>query len=155
MSGTSYIPEVAAILTAVGFGGVIVKFLNRGVDAATAEKMHAETRKAVQETASNEVDTIRSVLAEVRIAELQKTNEISELKSDMHTLRDRLDKLEERERHSLTRAAVHEAWDQMAFAALLALNPRHPPPPPLTEGVPNYSEMPDFRFPPDDEGQPG
>jgi hypothetical protein len=43
----------------------------------------------------------------------------------------RVGKLEERERHMLTRAAVHEAWDQMAFQMLLSHNKEHPPPPPL------------------------
>lgn len=49
----------------------------------------------------------------------------------LELLEQRVGKLEERERHMLTRAAVHEAWDQMAFQLLVTYKEDHPPPPPL------------------------
>lgn len=148
MSGMPWLPEAVALLTAAGAGGIITKIMNRPVDQASAEKMHAETRKSVQDTAASEVATIRDVLAEVRTAELAKNTEITALKTDMLVMKARLDKLEERERHMLTRAAVHEAWDQMAFAALLAHNPEHPPPPPLMPSSVHRDDIPDFENPP-------
>lgn len=122
---------VVALLGSAGLGSVITKALNRPVDSATAEKLHAETRQAAQVTAASEVETIRSVMSELRATEKEKTGQIAELKADMSSMKDRLNKLEERERHMLTRAAVHEAWDQMAFAMLSQVNPEHPPPPPI------------------------
>lgn len=110
----------AIILAALGGGGlatIVVKLLSRGTDQAVVERERALVRTA-------DIDNLRSIIAELRQSEALKTARIDNLEA-------RLDKLEERERHMLTRAAVHEAWDQMAFAALLTMDPRHPPPPPL------------------------
>lgn len=99
---------------AVGGGGltaVAVKLLDRPNERARRE--------------SREVATIRDVLAELREERAGDAEEIRHLT-------ERVGLLEERERHMLTRAAVHEAWDQLAFQALLIQNPQHPPPPPLT-----------------------
>lgn len=109
----------------IGGGGVTtigVKWMSRRGDNATAEQALAAARQT-------DIDTLRQIITEVRASEALKSQELEQIKG-------RLDRLEERERHMLTRAAVHEAWDQMAFAALLSHNPAHPPPPPLaiTEG---------------------
>lgn len=119
---------VAAVLAGGGFGGILVKRMSKPVDDATAEKLRADARATAQVAASGEVDVLRGIIAEVRQSEALKTQRIE-------TIEARLEKLEERERHMLTRAAVHEAWDQMAFAALLAMNPAHPPPPPLSMSI--------------------
>lgn len=110
---------VPSILSGGALGGVLVKLMSRNVDTATASHL------AAQSTAS-EVQVIRDVLTEVR------TN-ASDKDAKLKALELRVEKLEERERHMLTRAAVHEAWDQMAFAMLLEKDPGHPPPPPLVE----------------------
>ena len=73
----------------------------------------------------DEVAILRDVLVEVRASDAAKVTRIDALEI-------RIEKLEERERHALTRAAVHEAWDQMAFQMLVQHNPDHPAPPPLT-----------------------
>lgn len=117
----------AIMVAALGGGtlGVLgVKWMNRPVDRATAEKLQAEARSTAQQTASSEVQTIRDVLAEVRESDAAKSEEIREI-------RDRLGKLEERERHMLTRAAVHEAWDRLAFQKIVLGDDSFPPPPPL------------------------
>lgn len=108
---------VAAMLGSGGLGAVGVKYLGRNVDNANAEATRAEGRRA-------DVDNLRAIIAEVRESEARKAERIDSLET-------RLTKLEERERHMLTRAAVHEAWDQLSFSALLTMNPQHPPPPPL------------------------
>lgn len=115
-------------LTAVfsaGAGAIIVKLLNRGVDVATAAKIRADSKKVAVETAEREVEIVRGLLDEFRLADAKKTATIEDLKA-------RLDKLEERERHMLTRAAVHEAWDQMAFAFIVGHDANFPQPPPLS-----------------------
>jgi hypothetical protein len=102
-----------ALAGAVGggaFSALGIKFLDR-----PNERSRREAR---------EVGTIREVLQEVRADGAAKDERIDQLV-------ERVDKLEDRERHMLTRAAVHEAWDQLAFQALVAHNPHHPPPPPL------------------------
>lgn len=128
-------PEIwlagVGLLGSAGIGAVFTKAMNRGVDAATAEKLHAETQASARSSAATEVETIRAVMAELRGSEQQKVGEIAELKAEMRTMNDRVGKLEERERHMLTRAAVHEAWDQLAFSLLVQMNPQHPPPPPI------------------------
>ncbi|NUO35893.1 MAG: hypothetical protein HOQ27_12640 [Dermatophilaceae bacterium] len=119
---------VAAVATAfVGGGGaaaIIVKAMSKPVDDATADKIRAEAKEAAQRTASSEVDTLREIIAEVRASEAKKSERIDSLET-------RLEKLEERERHALTRAAVHEAWDQLAFNFITGHDRKFPPPPPL------------------------
>lgn len=116
-----------ALLGGGALGAVLVKRMNRNVDNATADNLEAQAAHTARQAAASEVAVIREVLAEVRENDARKTAELAEL-------RERIEKLEERERHMLTRAAVHEAWDQMAFAMLLSMNPQHPPPPPILVG---------------------
>lgn len=117
---------VAVVIAALGGGGVtaiVVKYMSRSVDDATAAKVRAEAESTAKRAASSEVDILRKIIAEVRDAEARKSQRIDALEK-------RLDKLEERERHMLTRAAVHEGWVQAAYATLVAQNPQYPPPPP-------------------------
>ena len=108
------------LLTALGSAGlsaVLVKWMNRRVDNATAEKIRAEAHQVATQAAAAERET-----------------------------RLRLDKIEERERHMLTRAAVHEAWDQLAFAFIAGHDASFPPPPPLrppTIALPGAEAGPD------------
>lgn len=148
MTGAEVFAAVmVAILGGGGVGAVAVKMLSRPVDTATAEKTHAEARLTDITASSAEVETIRGVLKDVRDAQTAQVTEhaahvaeirtehaaqLAEFRTEMAGLKGRVSTLEERERHMLIRAAVHEAWDQMAFAALVAQNPQHPPPPPLT-----------------------
>jgi hypothetical protein len=111
-TANNLVPIVVALVAGLlGGGAAVVKWLNRPVDAANVRE--------------KDVDTLSKIIDEVRTSEAVKDKRIDKLE-------ERINKLEERERHMLTRAAVHEAWDQLAFQALLARNPQHPPPPPLT-----------------------
>lgn len=108
------------LFTALGSAGVaavLVKWMNRRVDEATAKRIRAEAHEVATRAAVAELDILRQVIADVRASE--------------RAIRDRLDKLEERERHMLTRAAVHEAWDQLAFGFIAGHDASFPPPPPL------------------------
>lgn len=116
MSGLAVL--AAAMIGSGGVGAVIVKWMSRSVDGADADERRARARK-------DEVETLREIIAEVRASEAKKD-------ARLEVVEVRLDRLEERERHMLTRAAVHEAWDQIAFQMLLAQNPHYPAPPPLT-----------------------
>lgn len=120
------------LLTALGSAGisaVLVKFLNRRVDNATADKIKEEAREVAVGTTKAELEILRQVIADVRASE--------------RTLRERVDKLEERERHMLTRAAVHEAWDQLAFGFIAGHDASFPPPPPLRPPALSAAETPD------------
>lgn len=108
---------VLGLMTALGARELLAKLVDRKATAVATDKVKVETK-------ANEVDILREVLAEVRTDSAEKSNRIERLE-------ERMTKLEERERHQLTRAAVHEAWDQMSFALLVQHNPTHPPPPPL------------------------
>jgi hypothetical protein len=114
---------VSVLITALFGGGaggaVIIKLLSRPVDTATAAKIKSDK-------AATDVDTLREIIAEVRASEAQKTARID-------ALEDRLNKLEERERHALTRAAVHEAWDQLAINFILLHDQNFPQPPPIRD----------------------
>lgn len=123
-SGELIAALAAAFLGGGGGAAVLVKRMSRTVDDATAQKIQAEAKEAAQRTAASEVDTLREIIAEVRSSEARKTERIDALEV-------RLGKLEERERHMLTRAAVHEAWDVMAFNFISGQNRDFPPPPPL------------------------
>lgn len=120
---------VVTVVATLGIGKLLEllasKLLNRKIDSVATNKVAAETAKT-------EVDTIRAVLEEVKEHSATKDARIDKLESDVDFLRDRVVKLEDRERHQLTRAAAHEAWDQMSFALLVKTHPDHPAPPPLT-----------------------
>lgn len=108
---------VLGLMTALGVRELLAKLVDRKATAVATDKVKVETK-------ANEVDILREVLAEVRTDSAEKSQRIERLE-------ERMTKLEERERHQLTRAAVHEAWDQMSFALLVQQHPSHPPPPPL------------------------
>jgi hypothetical protein len=118
---------VELLLTALGSAGVsavIVKWLHRGVDKATEAKVRAEARAIAADAATHEVNLLRTMLDDFRTDQARKDAVIEGLES-------RIDKLEERERHMLTRAAVHEAWDQLAFQFIAGHDASFPSPPPL------------------------
>jgi hypothetical protein len=117
------------VLGSAGLSAVVVKLLNRGVDNATADKIRAEAREVAMKAAGAELDILRQVIADVRASE--------------RGIKDRLDKLEERERHMLTRAAVHEAWDQLAFGFIAGHDASFPPPPPLRPPHPDIASTED------------
>jgi hypothetical protein len=100
-----------ALLVALLGGGaaatVINKVLSKPVDAATVVKLRAEAKKTAQETAASEVGLLREIITEVRQSEQKKDDRIARLEAEGDRFRERLDMLEERERHMLTRAAVH------------------------------------------------
>lgn len=131
--------EVGGYLLALLGGGTVgtfgVKWLNRQVDNATVEQIKVQAVQASKEATQVEVQTIREVLQEVRSNDLVKTEQISEYRVQLRDIKRRLSLVEERERHMLTRAAVHEAWDQMAFSMLTRYDSAYPPPPPL--GIPS------------------
>ncbi|GHJ59121.1 hypothetical protein NOK12_16390 [Nocardioides sp. OK12] len=140
MDGTTVAAIVAALFGGGGAGAVIVKWQSKPVDDATAHKLKAEAKATAQETASGEVQILRDIIAEVRLSEAKKQERLDSMEV-------RLAKLEERERHALTRAAVHEAWDQLTFQVIQHHVPNHPPPPPLR---PDAIEPP-RRWPPEAE----
>lgn len=105
--------QAAAVMLAFLTGGGVVKLLSLRNENKTTD---LSILMAVVEGVGKDNATVRAQAADLRA---------------------RVDKLEERERHMLTRAAIHEAWDQIAFAALVRDNPAHPPPPPLT---PHHTE---------------
>lgn len=145
--------QVPDLLVALLGGGmlatVVNRVLTRKIDAATVNQMSEQSKQIATETAREQVDIIRSVAQEMRtgyearISELNADREsklvtISKLEEKVDQLVGRVDQLEERERHMLTRAATHEAWDLMSFDLLSKINPDHPAPPPLTLGLPGY-----------------
>lgn len=143
MDGTTIAALIAALFGGGGVGAVLVKHMSKPVDDATAHKIKAEAKATAQETAGREVQILRDIIAEVRLSEAKKQERLDSMEQ-------RLVKLEERERHALTRAAVHEAWDQLSYNVLLQHVPNHPPPPPLRpEAI-----APGDRWPPEHEETP-
>lgn len=124
--GELFVAIVVALFGGGAFGAIVVKYLNRGVDDATADKIAAEAKEAATRAATGDINNLREIIAEVRDSESRKNARIDALEQ-------RLEKLEERERHALTRAAVHEAWDQLALAFVLRHDQNFPPPPPLSD----------------------
>ena len=118
---TQFIILAGVVLGSGGVGGIIVKLLSSNVDSADAQQRRASAQK-------DDVDSLRAIIAEVKE---QRAEEKAAASVRIDALEIRLSKLEERERHALTRAAVHEAWDALTFQAMLAQNPNHPPPPPI------------------------
>lgn len=123
--GLEWWQVIAAMAGAVGLREIVARWVAKNSITVADDKTRTETK-------ASEVQILRDVLDEVKEDSASKTKTIAELKGNLAGLEKRMDQLEERERHQLTRAAVHEAWDQIAFQMLLAQNPEHPPPPPLT-----------------------
>lgn len=144
MTTTELLLTIAA---ALGLGKLLEllagKLLNRKIDDASEDKLKVETAKVEAETARTEVETIREVLNEVREHSATKDKRIDKLESDVDYLRTAVVELQDRERHQLTRAAAHEAWDQMSFALLVKHFPDHPAPPPLTPAQDDMHALPD------------
>jgi hypothetical protein len=120
---------VIAALAALNVGGITATILSKKMS----------TKKEVAEAESIAVRTSKEVIELVRDDLLMKVEDNSQLRernahleATQNELGRRIDKLEERERHMLVRAATHEAWDQMAFAKLSAMDGSFPEPPPLT-----------------------
>lgn len=115
--------EVGVILAAVigsgGLGAVAVKLLSRPTDEAAAEEALARVR-------ASDVENLRTIISELRTEKAAQTERLGNVER-------RLALLEDRERHMLTRAAVHEGWVQAAFNRLLTYEPAYPPPPPLID----------------------
>lgn len=118
MNSDAWTTLAVGLLGGGGIATVAVKLLSRNGDEASAESTLADVR-------AKDIDNLRDIIAELRTSEAGKNERINNLER-------RMIKLEERERHMLSRASVHEAWDQMAFQMLIAQNPAHPPPPPLS-----------------------
>ena len=144
MSTTELLLTIAA---ALGLGKLLEllanKLLNRKIDNVTEDRVEAETAKVAAETARTEVETIRDVLKEVQAHSETKDKRIDKLEADVDFLRQAVVELQDRERHQLTRAAAHEAWDQMSFALLVKHFPDHPAPPPLTPAQDDTHALPD------------
>lgn len=119
MSSEQFTLILVSVLGGGGLATVVIKLLSRRGDDATAESTLADVR-------TKDIENLRGIINELRTSEAKKDERINNLER-------RMLKLEERERHMLTRAAVHEAWDQLAFQMLIQSNPNHPPPPPLSE----------------------
>lgn len=128
---------IAIMLSLLGggtIGVIVVKWLNRKVDAATEERIKAEARQIAANAASTEVASIQNIIGEYRKMYLESTNHNAQLRADLNQMNRRVDKLEERERHMLTRAGVHEAWAQAAWVYITTrVDADYPAPPPLAQ----------------------
>jgi septal ring factor EnvC (AmiA/AmiB activator) len=133
---------VTIVMSLLGGGtvGVLgVKLMNRKIDGATAAKIKAEAEQIATKTANDaaleQINMMRTFVQDQRQSYEAKLEEQAQDRADAKheiiNLKERVGKLEERERHMLTRAAVHEAWDRMSFEILSRMDPNHPHPPPL------------------------
>ena len=131
MESGEWIALLFTALGTLGIGNLIARWQMRRQDEANIRNQNAQTT-------STEVQTIRTVLDEVRENDRGKTEALAELRQQYLLLTDRheqvlrrVDALEERERIALSRAAVHESWDAITFALVTPHYPNHPPPPAL------------------------
>lgn len=115
---------VATLATAFGLGPVILKKVRTPTEEVQDSKTTAERDSIAVSTAKELISLSRQDVLSAR-------TEVAVLAEKVTALITRIDTLEERERHQLVRAAVHEAWDDMAFRRLYALDPTISPPPPL------------------------
>lgn len=122
---------IAGILTALNLGPQAFKMYRNKSQKIVDKKVEAETTQI-------EIASLREVINTIR---KEHFDSITSVKAENTDLRSRVTRLEERERHMLTRVAVHEAWDQIAFRMLIQSNPEHPPPPPLHD--PEHLEQAD------------
>lgn len=118
-----WLMTIGALLGGGAGGGVVVKWMSRDTDDATAEELRARAR-------GSDLDTLRGVIAELRTDKAEQAERIKNIEQ-------RLTQVEDRERHMLTRAAVHEAWDQLAIAFILTHDQNFPKPPPLANPKPD------------------
>lgn len=143
---------VLALLTVFlgggGAGAVLIKRMSKPVDDATAAKIAAEAKVTATEAAAGDIQNLRSIITEVRQSAADAAAQSAareerayaaaremeaRLGQKIDAQNARIEKLEERERHALTRAAVHEAWDQLALAFVLKHDQNFPAPPPLSD----------------------
>lgn len=143
MSNMDLSQQIFVVVVSLLGGGTVgvlgVKAMNRRIDGATADKIKAEAQQIATATSSasaqEQVQMMRTFVQDMRNGYETKLEENAADKAsqqaEIKNLTARVSKLEERERHMLTRAAVHEAWDQMAFKIISEMNPQFAEPPPL------------------------
>ena len=112
-------------------GALIMRFLDRKKSKAEVNQLKAVTAQDKAETQAIQVGVLKEIIEEVREDSKNKSLQIIQLSTQLNYMTQRIDQLEERERHNLTRVAVHEAWDELAYSLLLEHHKEHPPPPPL------------------------
>jgi hypothetical protein len=139
---------IGAVFAGGGLWNVFIKRMSKPVDDATAAKIVAEAKVTATEASAGDIQNLRNIIVEVRqsaadaaaasVAREERAyasaREVeARLSEKIEALMERIGKLEERERHALTRAAVHEAWDQLALQFVLQHDKNFPPPPPLSD----------------------
>lgn len=116
---------IVAVLGVLGVQQLIL----RVVDRRTLKLGDLQT---TQNTTSVEVQTIRDVLAEVRLQSAEKDTRLATQEARVDMLEQRIEAMEKRERDMLTKIAVHAGWDYNAQAKLQEVDPNYPSYPPLT-----------------------
>lgn len=128
MNDLSLFEVILALLGVLGAGKVVEllvnRLLHRKVEVLSETKIKAEV-------VSQEVTTVRGVLAEVQKHSETKDQVIKDLQFQVHSLAGRVERMESREHQGHQLTAAHELWDIQAFQRLLAHDPDFPAPPPL------------------------
>lgn len=152
----SFWEVVAAFLGGGAFATITNAVLRRKLDGVTVKEIEAKTVQIATDTARDQIELMRSVHQEMRtnyelrIEQLQEEKtaiaaraaaDVATIKTEYNEVIKRVEKLEERERHMLTRAAAHEAWDQMAFQIISQQQPDFAPPPPLAYEIEGKSNV--------------
>lgn len=135
---------LAALITVLGTVSVaaltglfswVVRRQSRTVDAATIRKTEAEA-------VAQEVKTARELLSDMREYFNQRLSdqasehkeEIAGINDQVRQLKDEVAQLVSQHRALVQSFAVHNRWDQTAWAKLLQTDPSYPPPPSI-EGL--------------------
>ena len=136
MSPAMEVLVVLASSLAVLTGALVTRSVLKAKYDAEVEHVRSEIKHTDANTQAVEVKVIREILNTVVESDQRKTEQIGELRNEVRNSAVRIGTLEDRERHNLTRIAVHEAWDQIAYSKLLETYPTHPAPPPLRSDSP-------------------
>lgn len=130
-------------------GGIWLKRLSRRTDEAvakreeaTGKREEATAHKTDVEAKSTEVDIARQLLDDVRemYAEQRQVNENDKVKhaAELATMEQKVKSVEANQLTTdrkltvlLAGLAAHQPWDDAAYAAMTAITPGYPPPPPI------------------------
>ncbi len=158
-SGSLSDPVIQTMLAALGtiavaiigvLGAQLAKRTSRGVDQATAEKLHQDARKTAIDATQSEIATIRSIADERQKFALERIDLVKEesqrrleemrtehaedrvrAESEIKELKDRMREYEERQRLFLASVIAHLPWDADALNRLRADDPGWSSPPPF------------------------
>lgn len=120
---------VVAVVTVLG--AIVIEILRRRLSAAKATLDERTAEKVAADTEHTMVDTVKEVLAEVRVELVNKSTELQRVHAVVGDQERRVRAVEHSQQEIRVALAAHGQWDLHVLAQVRKVEPDFPDPPPL------------------------